>query len=523
MQKALSLLSVFVATAAIFCLCGCNPATSGTPVSTGTTPAVVTPVSLSITDDPPAGVSVLFFQVSLTAASLQPVSGSPVSLLPNGTPIQIDVTQLQALSAFLNTANVPAGSYSSLTLTFASPQLVIFNASDSSIASTCAVGSVCQLTPALENSATITLSSNPFPVTVAANSPLGLLIDFHLNTIIQPDLSINLDASNGISVAPLQTTAPVGSPRFGAVTGSVAAVTPSLAQFTLQTPDGRSFTISTSSSTAYDDFPATACSAAGFACIAQGQIVQVQIATLQTAGTLLASQVTYVQPPGVQTVTGTIVAIPPLPLPAGETVLQLMLHQNPTASTSLPPGGMATVAVWMAGSGSHAATTFSIDANGFTIPSGLTFASVNDLSVGQTVQVTVTAGTLLPPSPLVGPTAAGEWGPAAQLSFTASALQLEPSQITGMIAGLGSSAFALDLLYEPAPVVPLGQTLAYQVETTAQTNYQSFAADSFSGLANGDLVSVNGWVFPQNGALDPAIGPPIVLAQTVALHPNSGF
>ena len=80
-----------------------------------------------MTDDPPAGVSVLFFQVSLTAASLTPTSGSAVSLLNNNTPIQIDVTKLQALSAFLSTANVPAGTYNSLSLTFATPQLVIFN------------------------------------------------------------------------------------------------------------------------------------------------------------------------------------------------------------------------------------------------------------------------------------------------------------------------------------------------------------------------------------------------------------
>ena len=69
-------------------------------------------VSLSITDEPPNGVTVLFFQVSLTAASLTPASGSSVSLLTNNTPIQIDVTQLQAISAFLSTANVPAGTLS---------------------------------------------------------------------------------------------------------------------------------------------------------------------------------------------------------------------------------------------------------------------------------------------------------------------------------------------------------------------------------------------------------------------------
>jgi len=47
--------------------------------------------------------------------------------------------------------------------------------------------------------------------------------------------------------------------------------------------------------------------------------------------------------------------------------------------------------------------------------------------------------------------------------------------------------------------------------------------DSFSGLAVGDVVSVNGWLFPQNGVLDPTIGPPIIVAQTVTYHSDGMF
>jgi len=527
MRKVLSILAIFVTASVAVWLSGCNSMTTSTN-QIQTPPESSVPVSLTMTDDPPAGVSVLFFQVSLTAASLQPTSGSPVSLLPNGTPIQIDVTKLQALSAFLSTANVPAGSYSGLSLTFANPQLVIFNTSDQSIASTCAVGSVCQLTPTIDNSATVTLSGNPFPVTVTANSPLGLLIDYHLNTIIQPDLSVNLSAANGVSVAPLAPpSAPIGPPIFGAVIGSVAAVNTSLSQFTLTTPDGRTFTVATSSSTTYDDFPASACTAAGFSCIAQGEIVEVQVAGVQSGGILAAAQITYTQAPSQQTVVGTIVAIPPLPLPAGETILQIILHQNPTASASLPVGGLASVAVWSPGSGGgHNATTFSIDANGFTIPSGLTFASPNDLGVGQTVQVTIVPGSVNGPFCTTMITANG-WGPPCGLSFTAGSLQLEPSQITGSITSIGSTDFTLTsfpaIFLSPPHSVTAPNAMQLMVETTSQTIYQGFSPDNFSGLANGDWVSVNGWVFPQNGVLTPAVGPPIVVAQTVTLHPNAVY
>jgi hypothetical protein len=47
--------------------------------------------------------------------------------------------------------------------------------------------------------------------------------------------------------------------------------------------------------------------------------------------------------------------------------------------------------------------------------------------------------------------------------------------------------------------------------------------DSFSGLAVDDVVSVNGWLFPQNGALDPAIGPSIIVAPAVTYHWDGMF
>jgi len=155
-------------------LMGCNQGSTSPQVANSSAQ-----VSLSITDQPPNGVTVLFFQIDLTAAYLTPSSGAAnVSLLSNNTPIQIDVTELQALSAFLSTQSVAGGTYQSLTLSFANPLLVIFNASGASIG-TCAAGSVCQLTPPIDNnSGTITLSSAPFPLTLSDSTPIGLLVDF---------------------------------------------------------------------------------------------------------------------------------------------------------------------------------------------------------------------------------------------------------------------------------------------------------------------------------------------------------
>jgi hypothetical protein len=97
-------------------------------------------------------------------------------------------------------------------------------------------------------------------------------------------------------------------------------------------------------------------------------------------------------------------------------------------------------------------------------------------------------------------------------------VQLEPGQITGSIASVGTGSFGLGVYPSFfAPAFPTFQAES-TVETTAQTTYQGFSTDSFSGLATGDVVSVNGWLFPQAGILDPAVGPPIIVAQTVKMH-----
>ncbi len=509
MRKSLPFL--FIPALLAFVLSGCG---SGSTITCSCPIAPRGAVSLSMTDDPPAGVSVLFFQVSLTNATLTPTTGPAVSLLSNSTPMQIDVTQLQGLSAFLNTANVTAGTYNSLSLTFANPQLVIFNQSDASLGSSCAVGAICTLTPTIDNSSSLTFSSAPFPVTVSTTSPLGFLIDFHLNTVIQSDLSVNLAAANGVTVSELP---PVPTPaQLGFVTGTVTEVVPSNGEIELALPWGGSLFVEATSSTAFNNFPSTACTTPSIQCVAQGQIVQVQISSNVATGLPTVSQVTYVQQASAQTIEGTIVAIPPLPLPTGETLLKVILHQNPAATAGLPLGGIASVAVWSAGLG-NTPTTFSIDNGGFTIPSGYTFATSNDLTVGQTIRVTVTPGSLT--STGAGP-ASGVWGPPASVAFTASAIELEPSQVTGTITAIDSGATSFTLgaaggpWFAPWPV-PNATGFSFNVVTTGQTAYTGFNPESFSGLATDDFVSVNGWLFaPTTGTT------PNIVAQSVLMRPS---
>ena len=496
-------------------LAGCSqaPVTSTSPGPTGTNNPTGTnssgQVSLSMTDEPPSGVTVLFFQINLTAANLTPASGSSnVSLLSNNTPVQIDVTQLQAISAFLSTASVPTGTYNSLTLTFANPQLVIFNASDQAIASTCPLNSTCQLTPQLDNSSTLTFSSAPFPVSVAQNIPLGFLVDFHLNQVIQSDLSVNLGISNGVTVETLPPAPPIGPQPFGFLFGTVQSVNASQSQFTLQTRDARTFTIDVNSSTTYANFPSSVCTTSSLSCLAPGQIVKVQVGSVQADGTLLAAGISYVQAAAQLVVEGDIIG---LSTSNGSTVMKLLLHWCPPDNSMLLFGGIASVTI-------SPTATFSVDSDNFTIPAGLSFASASDLLVGQEVQVDVVAASL---SNVASP---APWAPPT-VSFTTDSVELEPSQVTGTITTINSSASTFTITTFPNFFVPWltanwvsWTPTQITVETTSQTTYQGLSTDSFSGLETNSLVSVRGWLFSTSGPT-----PSTLVAETVLGRPQGFF
>src|SRR5262252_3983344 len=81
-------------------------------------------LSVTVTDTPPTGVTVLSFEVSVTGATLNP---GGVDLLAGRGPVRIEVEELETESAFLNTAGVSPGTYTSLNLTFANPELTFKN------------------------------------------------------------------------------------------------------------------------------------------------------------------------------------------------------------------------------------------------------------------------------------------------------------------------------------------------------------------------------------------------------------
>ena len=112
---------------AAFCLVSCGGSGSSySNQSTTVTPATV-PVTMSVQDSPPAGVTVLSFEIQITSASLQPSDTTKPAVALLTRPTDVELEHLQSEPALLGSLNVPAGTYSSVTVAFANPRMVIFN------------------------------------------------------------------------------------------------------------------------------------------------------------------------------------------------------------------------------------------------------------------------------------------------------------------------------------------------------------------------------------------------------------
>src|SRR6266851_1039975 len=265
----------------IFCaaLAGCGGTSqySSLPQNNGNSSVV-----LAMTDTPPSNVSILSAQVTLTGATLAPGN---VTLFSGST--MVELTRLQTDIGYLATAtNIPAGTYTSVTLTFANPSLTIENDMAIKIAG-CAVGVICPIVPATTSmSATIPLTS----FSIAANSITGLLIDINLDNLLTT--ALGEDFGVGTSVTPF-TPAGTGAPPVGAedVVGQVGNINPANNTFTL-TNATASYSLRVDTTSKFFQFPNSSCSTPGFGCLQNNQILSLDIG-LQSNGTILARNILF--------------------------------------------------------------------------------------------------------------------------------------------------------------------------------------------------------------------------------------
>ena len=450
-----------------FCavLAGCG---SGGQIGSQTQNNGNSSVVLAMTDTPPSNVSVLSAEITLTGATLSPGN---ISLFSGSTTVEL--TRLQTDIAYLTTATkIPAGNYTSVTLTFANPSLTIENDTASAIG-TCAVGSICTMAPTSTANLSTTVPLTSF--SIASSSTTGLLIDVSLDNLLTA--SLGEDFSAGTTVTSF-TPGGIGLPPAGAedVVGQVASVNASTNTFTL-TNATVSYSLKADSTSKFFQFPGTvACSTAtpGFACLQNNQIVSVDIG-FQSDGSILARNIVFEDADNSDTeVEGTITSTN-----VGSQQFSMVALTISATGTGLSIGEPVTVQYSVV----SPLTTFDVDfihADNLPVSTtGFLFAAPADLVVGQQVSIRRNSSS-------------------SGTTIKADRVRLRSSRITATVQTNGSGIITLSSL--PSIFSGHGGITMIQALTSVPTIFFEIGRTIIiSDIALSNIVSVRGPLFNVSG------------------------
>lgn len=452
------IIAVFLLTA-----CGGGSYTNNNP-SPMPQPQSAAQVSLSVTDAPPAGVTVLSFEVSITGATLNPGN---VDLLAGKNPVRLEVKKLETENAFLNTASVPAGNYTTLNLTFANPELTFRNDTGATLAG-CAPGNVCEIAPTGALAATVNGQFN-----ATSGMQTGVLVDLNLANLLSSSLAVDFSTATAVSATQQSGDAEGHLEDLENLSGIVANAGSAL--FTLQTVDMGNISVNVDSNTEFDGFDG--CMTPSVTCLQNGQSVDVDLMLL-TGGTFMAKKIDLhddATEAADDELDGMISKID------GPSQFEIVVIDELHDVTNVSVGDPVTVML----STSSGGTSFRVDADRLSIPASLqqAFESQTDTSQlvpGQTVQVRkrdMTGG----PAP-------------AAITVTTDRVRLRATRLTATVSGAPSGS-NLNIANLPGLFAANGITLI-QVQTSSKTNFED--ANGLSSLVDGTDVSVRGLLFSSN-------------------------
>ncbi|HEX3119418.1 MAG TPA: DUF5666 domain-containing protein [Candidatus Acidoferrum sp.] len=433
-------------------------------------------VTLTVTDAPPAGVTVLSFEVTINSAVLNPGN---VQLVTN--PQRIEVKQLETDSAFLSTMNAPAGTYQSITVNVTNPELTVMNNSGAAIGN-CANNSVCHLEPAAAGN--VTFSASPFPVVLVGGSPTGFQVDLNVANLLSNTLSVDFNASGAISVAQLPLAGQPNDDRLADVDdllGTAENLDAADSQFTLHTMSG-DFQIQANGNT---QFEIEGCAADNFSCIQTGQVVEVD-SEVMNGGMFIARKIEAEgseagdkggdNNQGENEVEGIVFKID------DATHFEIVVLGELNATSNVALGNPVVVTL--------SSPQFQVDANGLNVPSALQGAfeqatDTSQLMPGQEVQIRSTSGGNTMGSPI---------------TITTNRVRLRETQFTATISGAPVPPnFTVGNL--PGLFTSMGVT-SILVQTSSQTNFQG--GTGLGSLADQNQVSLRGLLFA-NGTNPPTL------------------
>jgi hypothetical protein len=283
-----SLFCTLTLTAASLLAAGCGTSVSNTNAVTG---AVTGSAFIVGTDAPMA--SVTSFSVQVQAVNAIESNGTTVSLL-SGSPT-VDFARFNGLQTLLDMNDVPAGTYTGVSITLGPATMGYLNTSS---------GSAPTITTEAATLTTSTVTyTTPTPIIISQAEPAGLHLDFDLRK------SILVDSNGQITgqVTPTFHVSAVGPGDSGAYLdefdAAVVSVNTTAQSFVVQGPHGRQFTIDVTGNTMWDN-------SESLSSLTTSSIVQVsgvldkvdatidadEVAILSQNGFYADGQVTYVTP-----------------------------------------------------------------------------------------------------------------------------------------------------------------------------------------------------------------------------------
>jgi len=443
---------------AVFLLNSC----SGLPGGTTTPPPGNANFTVTVTDAPPTGVSFVSFNVPITSASLTSSTGAIVNVVTPSTPILLDMIRLQSDSAALGTFQIPADTYTKLTITLGVVNATFANTTSATVGS-CVAGDVCFLNSGTPGAQIITFAS---PITVIGNANVGLNVDFNLNNAVTTANGVTIDFTQAnILTIP---NAPVTTGNLNAIedfTGVITTFTGNNVTITSGTRGVLAGTVtSTTTYTGISQGSNPACGGTpNFQCLNTSKTVSVD-GTLSVSGVVTITEVDFLDTPDVDEIEGVI-------YPTSTAGVYNMIVSdkvnvsNNALLTALSAG--AKIAVTL---DTSVSVEFDVDTRNLLVSTPSGFTSSSDIFPGQEVMVhvkTATSGTLL--------------------NILTDRLVLRYSRVTGLFNAGGSNAFTFQQTSLPALLGTFSTPPTVQT-VTGVTTFDGVT--DITGLANGDSVSI---------------------------------
>jgi hypothetical protein len=230
--------------------------------------------------------SVVSFQVDITGMTVSDGSNPPVSVL-NGTQT-VDFARLNGLHTLLDLNTIPMGTYTTVNVTLANPQIGYLNVTNPQTTPptrptiTMLNGTTTPAVTLTQSSVTIPLSS---PLTVNAGDIIGLSFDFDLRQSIQVDqngqftgvVNPTLDLK---AIAPSDSDAYIDEFDAGVVSVGTSS-------FMIQGPHGHQFTVNVNDQTEWEN-------GEGLSNLTSTSIVEISGTLDRTSGAILADTVAIV-------------------------------------------------------------------------------------------------------------------------------------------------------------------------------------------------------------------------------------